>query len=92
MSKPLEEFLKEYQEQFFKQQYARYLEYKAKPSQKARKNKQVAATEAIDATAQAAAAPPAAPISDNGIIAPKKRGRKPKSDEAVNATPIACAC
>ena len=84
MSKSVEEFLKEYQEDFMKQQYLKYLEYKAKPSQKARKNKQVAATEAL------AAAPPAAPITDNEIIAPKKRGRKPKSDEAATAVPIVC--
>ncbi len=35
-------------------------------------------------------------VTDPGAIeetiAPRKRGRKPKSDEAVNATPIACAC
>ena len=90
MSKSVEEFLKEYQEDFMKQQYLKYLEYKAKPSQKARKNKQAAATEAIAATTQAVAAPPAAPITDNEIIAPKKRGRKPKLDEAATATPIVC--
>ncbi len=32
------------------------------------------------------------PIAIEETIAPRKRCRKPKSDEAVNATPIACAC
>ena len=31
-----------------------------------------------------------APIAIDETIAPRKRGRKPKSDEAVNATPIVC--
>ena len=78
MSKSVEEFLKEYQEELMQKLYLRYLEYKAKPSQKARKNKQVAA-------------PPAAPIIDNEIIAPKKRGRKPKVVEGAEvAVPVAC--
>ena len=84
MSKSVEEFLKEYQEDFMKQQYLKYLEYKAKPSQKARKNKQAAAAEAL------VAAPPAAPITDNEIIAPKKRGRKPKVEGGEVAVPVAC--
>ena len=84
MSKSVEEFLKEYQEDFMKQQYLKYLEYKAKPPQKSRKNKQAVAAEAL------VAAPPAAPITDNEIIAPKKRGRKPKSDEAATAAPTVC--
>ncbi len=85
MSKSVEEFLKEYQEDFMKQQYLKYLEYNAKPSHKAKKNKQVAAPEAL-----AAAAAPAAPITDNEIIAPRKRGRKPKSDETATVVPVAC--
>ena len=84
MSKSVEEFLKDYQEELMKQQYLRYLEYKAKPSQKAKKNKQVAAAEAL------AAAPPAAPITDNEIIALKKRGRNHELEEAAVAAPVAC--